>query len=424
MLTREENEVLVRTNVGTPMGDLLRRYWIPALMSTELPEPDCPPVRVQLMGEKLIAFRDTENKIGLLDEFCAHRRTSLWLGRNEECGLRCVFHGWKYDVDGNCVDMMNEPPESKFKDEVKLTAYPTAEMGGVVWAYMGPKDKMPVLPKFEWTQVPESHRGVSKNWQQCNWLQALEAGVDTAHVPVLHRLLNTDSEHVGYAPSTEFGSSGPAKVEVDVTDFGYRYAGIRPLGEKGNFVRTYQWVLPFHQIRPEELGSYRGGGSRPFIAGHMWVPMDDENCMVYNWAYSFDGPPLTEWEQLEKDCGRGPGDVMPNFLNIRNKQNDWLIDRKVQKTEIFTGITGLNNQDQAAQEAMGPIVDRTKENLSASDMAIVSMRKILQQALSTVADGGDPPGLGDSYYKARAVDRVLPEGVNWLDALMDEIQPK
>src|SRR3984893_2771589 len=176
MLTREENELVTRVGPGTPMGDVLRRYWIPALMSRELPEADCPPVRVKLLGEKLVAFRDSQGRIGLVDEFCPHRRASLWFGRNEESGLRCIYHGWKFDVEGKCLEQMNEP--EPFCHKVRLTAYPTTEIGGGVWAYMGPRDKMPAPPAFEWTQVPETHRHVSKVWEECNWLQALEGGID------------------------------------------------------------------------------------------------------------------------------------------------------------------------------------------------------------------------------------------------------
>ena len=195
MLTREENELVTRTGPGTPMGAVMRRYWMPALLSWELPEPDCPPVRVKLLNEQLVAFRDTNGRLGMLEEFCAHRGVSLWLGRNEECGLRCVFHGWKYDVDGNCVDQMNEPQD--FKDKIHLKAYPTVELGGVIWTYMGPPDKKPPLPKFEWTQAPESHRHVSKVIQECNWLQAFEGGVDTSHDAILHRAFGSDTGGIG-----------------------------------------------------------------------------------------------------------------------------------------------------------------------------------------------------------------------------------
>ena len=415
MITAEENALLTGTDPGTPMGETLRRYWIPALLSSEIPDPDCPPVRVSLLGEKLIAFRDTQGRIGLMEELCAHRRTSLFLGRNEECGLRCVFHGWKYDVNGNCVDMMNEPPETRYKDEIKLVAYPTVEMGGVIWAYMGPSDRMPPHPSFEWANVPEEQSGVSKSWQQCNWLQGLEGGVDTAHVPILHRVLKADSNRSGYKPTSTFAKAGAPVVELDVTEYGFRYAGIRPLGESESFIRTYHYVMPFHQIRPGE------NTVTPFNVGHMWVPMDDHNCMVYNWGVSINGDPLDEWDQIEENLGRAPGDQLSDFSNVRNIDNQWLIDRQVQKTETFTGIEGVNNQDQAVQESMGPIVDRTKEYLTPSDLSIVHLRKLLIQAAGTVADGGDPPGVGTSYVGLRAIDRVLPRGEPWRDSMLKDM---
>ena len=204
MLSREENELLTRTGPGTAMGEAMRRYWIPALLAREIAGPDGPPVRVRLLGEDLVAFRDSDGRIGLLDEYCPHRRASLWFGRNEECGLRCVYHGWKFAVDGSCVDQMNEPEENQFKHKVSVTAYPTCQLGGLVWAYMGPAEKIPPLPKFAWTQVPETHRHVSKVIQECNWLQGLEGGLDTSHAPILHRLLKDDAGHGGIKPSNPY----------------------------------------------------------------------------------------------------------------------------------------------------------------------------------------------------------------------------
>src|SRR2546421_2993690 len=189
MLSREDNELLTRVDRGTPMGTTMRRYWIPALLAWELPAPDCPPVRVKLLGEELVAFRDTQDRIGLIDDYCPHRRTSLFFGRNEECGLRCVYHGWKFDVGGRCVDMMNEPEHLNFKEKISVTSYPTVESGGVIWAYLGPPELRPPLPTFAWAQAPATHRHVSKVIQETNWLQGLEGGVDTSHAPILHRVL-------------------------------------------------------------------------------------------------------------------------------------------------------------------------------------------------------------------------------------------
>ena len=239
MLSREENELLTRTGPGTAMGEAMRRYWIPALLAREIAGPDGPPVRVRLLGEDLVAFRDSDGRIGLLDEYCPHRRASLWFGRNEECGLRCVYHGWKFAVDGSCVDQMNEPEENQFKHKVSVTAYPTCELGGLVWAYMGPAEKIPPLPKFAWTQVPETHRHVSKVIQECNWLQGLEGGLDTSHAPILHRLLKDDAGRGGIKPSNPYVRAGAPRLVVDITDYGYQYTGIRRLGDAEMHARIW-----------------------------------------------------------------------------------------------------------------------------------------------------------------------------------------
>ena len=421
MLTRDENETLTRVDQGTPMGDLMRRYWLPTLLSSELPEPDCAPVRVRLLGEQLIAFRDTLGKVGLLSEFCPHRLTSLFFGRNEEGGLRCVYHGWKFDTAGNCLDMMNEPPESDYYTKIKTTAYPVVEMGDLIWAYLGSEDKRPPEPKFEWTQVPPEQRLLTKNWQECNWLQALEGGIDTAHAPILHRRITENTDRPGIAVNTNLVKGQAPKIEVDLTDYGYRYAGVRNLGDDRNVIRAYHYVMPFHQFRPLQFG-LQGQEPRSLIAGHVWVPMDDENCMVYNWMYNYAGQPLTDADKEEEfQLGRGPGEMLPDFRTKRNKSNDWMIDRQVQKYETFTGIEGINTQDQAIQESMGPIVDRSGENLANSDMAIVIARRMLLDAASTVADGGDPPGTGDSYYNVRAIDAILPSDVDWRESLDDQM---
>ncbi len=423
MLTRDDNETLTRTDQGTPMGEVMRRYWLPALLTSELPRPDCPPVRVRLLGEQLVAFRDTEGKVGLLSGFCPHRLTSLFFGRNEEGGLRCVYHGWKFDTGGNCLDMMNEPPDSDYPSKIKTTSYPVVEMGDLIWTYLGPAEKQPPHPKFEWTQVPESHRLVTKNWQECNWLQALEGGIDTAHAPILHRRITENTNRPGIGINTSLLTGEAPKLEVDRTNYGYRYAGLRDMGDNRNRIRAYHYVMPFHQFRPLQFG-LQGEEPRSLIAGHVWVPMDDENCMIYNWMYNYEGEPLSDEDrEQETGLGRGPDDMLPDFRTKRNKTNDWMIDREVQKYETFTGIEGINTQDQAIQESMGPIVDRSGENLANSDMAIVVARQMLLTAAKTVADGGDPPGTGDSYYNVRAIDSILPKEADWKEALEDQMYP-
>ena len=322
MLSREENELLTRTGPGTAMGEVMRRYWIPALLAREIAEPDGPPVRVRLLGEDLVAFRDSDGRIGLLDEYCPHRRASLWFGRNEECGLRCVYHGWKFAVDGSCVDQMNEPEENQFKHKVRLTAYPTYELSGLVWAYMGPPEKIPPLPKFAWTQAPETHRHVSKVIQECNWLQGLEGGLDTSHAPILHRLLKDNAGRGGIKPSNPYVRAGAPRLVVDITDYGYQYTGIRRLGHAEMHARTYHYILPFHQIRAasNEVGDWGD-------AGHAWVPIDDETTMVYNWVYTRQSAPLSDEDRLERAIGNGPETCRPDDIPFKGQPRQRLPDR-------------------------------------------------------------------------------------------------
>jgi phenylpropionate dioxygenase-like ring-hydroxylating dioxygenase large terminal subunit len=417
MLSPEENELITRVGQRTPMGRTMRHYWIPACLSHEIAAPDCPPVRVKLLGEPLVIFRDSEGRIGLFEEFCPHRRVSLYFGRNEECGLRCVYHGWKFDVEGNCVDQLNEPEEHQFKHKVHITAYPTVELGGIVWAYMGPPEKMPAPPKFAFTQVPESHRHVTKVIEECNWLQALEGGIDTSHAPILHRLLTDNSTRGGMKPSSPFVRGRAPNLVVDITDYGYLYAGVRPLGDSDMHVRTYHFILPFHQIRPS-----RSDSGLPMDAGHIWVPMDDHTCMVYNWAYSTTDAPLTDEDRLEKGLGNGPLHVDPKtFRSFYNRANDYGLDREVQRTESYTGIDGINQQDRALQESMGPIVDRSREHLGPGDKAIIQARRLLRQAVKTVEAGGIPYGTGNSYYTLRAGEEVLPRDADWHRIMAPEI---
>jgi phenylpropionate dioxygenase-like ring-hydroxylating dioxygenase large terminal subunit len=412
MLTREDNQRVTRVGRGTPMGETMRRYWIPALLAWELPDPDCPPVRVKLLGEELVAFRDTRGRVGLLDERCPHRQASLFLGRNEECGLRCVYHGWKFDVDGQCVDMMNEPEELAFAHKIRTGAYETAEVGGIIWTYLGPAEARPPLPRFAWTQAPPTHRHVSKVIQETNWLQGLEGGIDTSHVPILHRTLSTDSRRPGFNPADPFVRGKAPTLEVDVTDYGYRYAGLRPLEGEQMHVRAYHFILPFHQIRPARTGTAAGRGYSG-AAGHIWVPMDDETTMVYNWDHSTTEP-LTDEDRLERRLGNGPLDVdQTTFRSRRNRGNNYLMDRRVQKTETFTGIDGVNAQDRAVQESMGPVVDRTKEHLGPADRAVIQARRLLLQATRTVEAGGTPPGIEPTYYALHPAEAVVARDTDW-----------
>jgi nitrite reductase/ring-hydroxylating ferredoxin subunit len=377
----------------------MRRYWIPAFFSSELPHPDCPPIRVGLLGEQLVAFRDSEGRVGLVDEFCAHRGASLFFGRNEECGLRCVYHGWKYDVEGHCIDMPSEPPESNFKHKIRLTAYPCRERGGLVWTYMGPPERMPGLPELEWAIVPEGHRYISKRIQDCNYLQAMEGGIDSSHVSFLHR----GDVRVFSARLTR--DTAP-RFEVHRTAYGLLIGARREWDAETYYWRITQWLMPWYTMIPrfEE---------RP-IGGHAWVPIDDEHC----WAWSIHWHPDRPLTDAERDDFVGQRrDIHPElipgtFRPVANKDNDYLIDRELQRSgRSFTGIKSIGIQDQAVQESQGPRFDRTKEHLGTSDTAIINARKRLLEAVEAVAAGQDPPGLDPATHRVRSAGLFLPKTV-------------
>ena len=418
MLSLEENERITRVGPGTPMGRLMRRYWLPALLSEELPEADGAPVRVRLLGEDLVAFRDSSGAIGLVDAFCPHRRAPMFFGRNEECGLRCVYHGWKFDRDGACVDMPSEPPDSLFKSKVSIKAYPTHEAGGIVWTFMGPADRIPAPPDYEFCRVPAAQRLTSKNLERCNWVQALEGGLDSVHATILHARNGGDlsflANHEALIP----------KLDVQRTDYGYWYTGIRTLGRQ-SWVRVYQYVMPATQIRGTIEGPFRRPEDLPRIDGHIWVPIDDENTWVYNFLFSADPEqPLSQAEMLDLETmfGRGPDDVNPDYSLKANIFNDYNIDRTMQKTVNFSGIAGVNTQDWALQEGMGRLVDRTREHLGSSDRAIITMRQLLLEAADEVAAGKAPRGTEPgSYQNVRPADHLIPVGREWQEAIPEAV---
>jgi phenylpropionate dioxygenase-like ring-hydroxylating dioxygenase large terminal subunit len=421
MITREDNERLVRVGGGTPAGELFRRYWQPACLSTELPEKDGPPVRVRLLAEDLVAFRDSNGRVGLVQAYCPHRRAPLFFGRNEECGLRCVYHGWKFDVDGNCVDVPSEPASSPMKHSVHIKSYPTVEKAGIVWAYLGPKETMPAAPDYEWMRASSTHGYVSKTYEACNYLQALEGGLDTAHSSYLHNMKLGDTQQLRQRDRAP-------KLEVERTDYGYYYVSTRNAGADGTYVRLYHYVMPFQQMRGGVNGIGRGNDV-PKLDGHLWVPIDDEQTNVYNWGYSADpAVPISEEmaEAFEHSSGRGQGDLIPGSFKLkRNPSNDYLIDRQSQKTRTFTGIDGINTQDFAVQEGMGPIVDRSQEYLGSTDRAIVTLRNILLEAMDKVERGEPAPGADPATHRGiRPYDGVVPPDANWREAFGENLATK
>jgi len=415
MLSREENDFLTRTGPGTPMGELFRRYWIPIMCAAELPEPDCPPVRVTILSEQMIAFRDTEGRIGLIDEFCAHRGVSLWLGRNEESGLRCPYHGWKYDVTGQCVELPSVPDLCK---EIKLKSYPCIELGDAIWTYMGPPEHQPPPPAFEWAAMPKSHRYISRRLQQCNYLQAMEGGIDSVHLSFLHRGdLRSDPLHVG-SKGAEFARNTDGFFEVVPTDGGM-IIGVRRSAEPGYlYWRITQWVMPFFTMIPPY-----GDNA---LNGHAWIPVDDENCMAWCMTHH-PTRPLSDHELEVMRSGGGihvnliPGTVRP----VVNRDNDYMIDRDAQKAgKSYSGIKGIAMQDAAVQESQGPVQNRTREYLVPTDKAIVLARRRLREAAEKVAAGARPPGADPADQQVRSASVVLPEDVNFYEAAADDLKVK
>jgi phenylpropionate dioxygenase-like ring-hydroxylating dioxygenase large terminal subunit len=418
MLTVEENERVTRVGPSTPGGKYLRRFWWPMCLSSELPEQDGAPLRVRLLSEDLIAYRDTEGKVGLVDAYCPHRRAPLFFGRNEECGIRCVYHGWKFDRHGDCVDMPSEPAGTTLQAKVKIVAYPTIEKGGVVWAYMGPKDLQPPEPDYEWTRAPATHRYVSKTFENCNYLQAVEGGLDTAHSSFAH------NNKLGDRANLRQHDRAP-NIDVERTDYGYCYVSTRHVDE-GKYIRVYHYVMPSQQLRASIIG-YEGVRNRPArLDGHIWVPIDDYTTFVYNIMCAPHPEDELKPEAVEKReaaAGRGKDDTIPGTFRLkRNQSNDYFIDRQMQKTQNFTGIVGVNTQDFALQEGMGPICDRSKEFLGTSDKAIVAMRRLLLDAISQSEKGGMLRALHpDTYRTVRAYDRVIPESASWKDAMAKDL---
>jgi nitrite reductase/ring-hydroxylating ferredoxin subunit len=425
-MLKEDNELLTRVGPGTPMGDLMRQYWVPALVSTELPERDGPPVRLKLLGEELIAFRDTTGRVGLLGDHCPHRGASLFYGRNEEEGLRCVYHGWKYDVTGQCIDMPSEPPESNFKSRVRATGYPCRERGGVIWTYMGPRTAPPPLPDIEPNMLPEGEYTVGLTSRHCNWLQGLEGDIDTSHLQILHQ----GAQRAENAKPGTFNYYGLADrhptYQVADTPGGVMYGAIRPAGEGRKYWRIAQFLFPFYALIPTGLLGHQ-------IMVRAWVPLDDEHMMFFNMSKRHNrigssGARDATGRAVAPDGRTGAGglrfhpntsDWLGRFCLIQDRDNDYLVDRdKQRRMESFTGIEGIPVQDAAATESMGPIADRTTEHLGSSDQMIVRTRLRLLRAARELRDKGiTPPGVDEpEVYGVRSGGVFLPDGVDWIEA--------
>ncbi|MFP6711500.1 MAG: aromatic ring-hydroxylating dioxygenase subunit alpha [Rhodospirillales bacterium] len=414
MLSQEQNDYLCQTDEGTPMGDLFRRFWAPFLISSELPEPDCDPVRVRLMSEDLIAFKDTDGRIGLIDQFCAHRGVSLWFGRNEECGLRCPYHGWKYDVDGNCIELPSEGDNPKMMEKIRLKSYPCIEKAGVIWTYMGPPELKPDEPNLEWTNVPEENLYVSKRIQECNYLQALEGGIDSSHVSWLHGgALNTDPLFKGSKGNQYNAADRMPVFEVEPFDGGLLIAARRTADNDQYYWRITPWILPWHTLIAPRA-------DHP-IGGHVWVPIDDHTC--WTWSFNYHpSRPLSADERGAMEAGKGihTVNVPGTFIPAANKANDYLMNRKDQRSGVsYSGVEGIAMQDASLQESMGPIQNRTKENLCGTDNGVSMMRQYLTRAAKANQEGKDIMGLDPEHQRVRSAAVELDKDVKFFEGAQD-----
>ena len=397
MLSPENNARLTKVSPGTPMGMLMRRYWTPAAFSSEVAERDGPPIRVRLFGEDLVLFRDTSGRLGLIANQCPHRLASMFFGRNEDNGLRCVYHGLKFDVTGACTDLPCVPPVApqvmeSMQKSLRIPAYPCVERAGLVWTYMGPGET-PAFPDLEWTLLPETYRYASRHIQECNWLQALEGGFDAPHLTFLHAGDNPDPTR-GIVPSF---------YEVAACDFGFIVATGRDFGKETISWNLNVMLMPFHKII-----------STTPHAAHMWVPIDDANTMLYSIDFQ-PHRPLNETEIARAESGDWiHAENLPNSdIGVRNKRNDYLIDRALQASgKSFTGLKGFGTQDCAIQESMGALVDRSRERLLPGDAAIIKLRQLLLQALRDHEEGKPIPGSDPQSYRVRSIRCELPRDSN------------
>ena len=415
MLSASDNELLTRVGRGTPMGELMRQYWMPVAQSAELPDADGDPKRVRVLSEDLIMFRDTHERVGLIANSCPHRGASLFYGRNEEGGLRCVYHGWKWDVRGACVDMPSEPPESNFKTKVHARAYPCVEKGGMIWAYMGSRENPPPLPGLEWLGLADGQYAVTPHLRECNWVQALEGDIDTSHLYFLHgRLDPDDSPALGV-----WHSDKTPHLEVVHPDYGIVYGASREEDPQTIYWRITQFAFPIHTFFPTNTDGA--------VPGHIWLPVDDYNTIV--WTVIFHPTlQMSETSYASQGIARGDRGWLPNTTDWLgrwrmdvDRKNDYGIDREMQRTKTFTGIRSIPLQDQVVTESMGDIYKRTDEHLGTSDSMLIQVRRRLIRAAQALRDHGTvPPGVDNpDWYRIRSGSGTLPKGESWLEGFGD-----
>jgi phthalate 4,5-dioxygenase oxygenase subunit len=415
MLTKEQNELLCRVEGAAPMGLLMRRHWMPVCMSEEVAAPDGTPVRSRLLGEDLVVFRDSHGKLGVLGEHCLHRRASLAFGRNEDCGLRCLYHGWKFDVDGNVVDMPSEAPGAAARLGKKTKAYPAREGGGFVWAWMGPREALREFEPPAWAPQPDIRYAIVKMHVACNWAQVLEGSIDSAHSSSLHSTNMPAAEVEG---STATGSAWlrpsndkAPKLHFEPTSYGFRYAAIRkPIKnpDTHQYVRTTLYVAPFTALIPP---------NDQYKLAQMLIPMDDVNTMFYWIAWHPDPKKGITQEAWRRFCAAEVGvDLDTDFRKKRNLENRYLQDRAAMKRGDWTGIEGIPAQDMAMWESMGPISDRSQDHPGSSDLAVAQFRRLMVAAVKRFQEGGPAIGTTDArvpHVELASFEGIVPRSVDW-----------
>lgn len=420
MLTAEDNACLTRTGAEAPMGQYFRRFWQPVALREELPDPDGAPLRVTIMDEELVAFRDSQGRVGLIDARCPHHGAHMYYGRNEDCGLRCVYHGWKFDISGKAVDLPNVPPGRALHDTVRIKAYPTHEYGDIIWAYMGPADKgLPDVPMLEFGQVPAAHRYVMKQRMECNWAQIMEGDLDTSHFSFLHMPApSVASNENPDAPADQrrlrwIRNDPIPQFELLEHEVGFVVGGARKADGNDLYWRITQYMLPAHGTGPPTFP-----GETYF--GFTLAPISDESCWIYTYAWNPDRP-IDGEERAKLKAGHGiMCEVDENYVPLRNPSNDFQIDRSDQKSRTYSGVKGLAEQDAMIQYSQGPIADRTREILTTTDAAVVRFRSMVLDGAKALANGNEPEApYRHEAYRTRPGSWIAGKGRTFEDVMLE-----
>lgn len=419
MITAEENDILTRVGPGTPMGRMMRRYWHPVCASDQVREPDSAPLRVRMFGENYVVFRDSDGNPGILDEYCMHRRASLALGRVEDGGIRCLYHGWKFAVDGTIQEAPNHC-DPRFIARMKAPAYPVREAGGLIWGYFGEKEKEPPFPKLGFFDGPDENRVILRINTAANYLQLWEGGCDSSHVGILHcnranPAWKTDAFEAqtdeDYNPGAlSVGDNAPA-LEVENTDYGYHYVAKRQApqtadGREAVSVRVTPVMLPTGRIIPA-----------PAFQFYVYeVPQDDHKTSTYLICH---GDKPVDREDIKRIMGMDDERFWrEEDCEFRATWEDGLgQDRARMREDDWSGFSGIEQEDAIIAISMGPIVERHKEVLVAADMAVVRLRERLLESVRLNEAGKDPLGLDiTDFTPVRAlVDTVIPKDERWQD---------